>query len=443
MVGLGIELGFLLILILANGVFALSEIALVSSRKARLQQWAEEGKSGASAALELSNDPTRFLSTVQIGITLVGTIAGVFSGASIAEDLGMWLNQFSIVSGHGVTLAMMLVVMCVSYLSLVLGELAPKRIGLNSPERIICAVAAPMNILSKMAAPGVWLLTATTELIMALIGLRPSDEPEVTEEEIRMVVRQGAQAGVLEAVEHAMVDRVLTLGDRKVSSLMTPRRDIVWLDLQESPEEIRTKIAASNCSRFPVREGNSEQVLGVIHVKDLLAADALTKPLDMRILLQPAMYVPESTRALKLLEQFRSSPIHMALIIDEYGSLQGLVTPADIMEAIVGDITSVEEREDPMVVRRDDGSWLIDGTLPIGDLRTILGTRQLSGEEDGTFETLGGFVMSHMGKVPATGDRFSSNGFRFEVVDMDGRRVDKVLVSAVSNNGEDDPISGV
>jgi putative hemolysin len=423
-----LELIFLLALILANGVFALSEIALVSSRKSRLQQWADEGNHGAAAALALAQEPTRFLSTVQIGITLVGTIAGVVGGATIAEEIGAWLSAVPAIGEHGEPLALAAIVVVISYLSLTLGELIPKRIALNDPERTVCLVAAPMRALSRIAAPAVWLLSATTDLFLSIFPLRATDGPPVTEEEIRLLLRQGTQAGVFEKAEQAMVGRVLELDARRISSLMTPRREIVWLDVQDSADEIRTKIAKSDCSRFPLREGNSETVLGIVHVKDLVVSDALSHAIDLRILMRKPVFVPESTRALNLLEQFKSSGMHIALVIDEYGSLKGLVTLTDVMDAIVGGIADAGDRSEPMVVQREDGSWLLDGSLPIGEVRSLLALRTIEGEDESGFETLGGFVMAQLGRIPTTGDHFEAHGLRFEVVDMDSRRVDKVLV---------------
>jgi len=424
-----LEVSVVVLLILLNGIFAMSEIAVVSARKTRLRQWAEEGNAKARAALELANNPNQFLATIQIGITLVGILAGAFGGATIAKELTVILNDISWLAPYSHPLSLALVVGVIAYLSLIVGELVPKRLALNNPERLAMAIAAPMQVLSRVAYPAVHLLGLSTELLLRALGMRPSTEPLVTEEEIRALIEQGTQAGMFEEAEQEMVERVFRLGDRRVSAVMTPRTEIVWLDREASALEIRRTITESAHSRFLVADGSLDNVLGVVHAKDLLAHILGEQVVNLDATLQQPLYVPESMRALKVLELFKQSGTHIALVIDEYGGIQGLVTPSDILEAIVGDLPEAGEQVEPLAVQREDGSWLLDGMLPVDEFKDLFDLGELPGEDQGIYQTLAGFVVMQLGRIPAATDYFVWEGLKIEVVDMDGNRVDKVLVT--------------
>ena len=424
------------LLIVINGIFAMSEIAVVSARKTRLQQWAEEGNARARAALELANNPNQFLSTIQIGITLIGILAGAFGGATIARELAIILTNIPWLGPYSHPLSLGLVVLIITYVSLVVGELVPKRLALNNPEGVATAIATPMQLLSQITYPAVHLLGLSTELLLRTLGVKPSTEPPVTEEEIRALIEQGTQAGTFEEAEQEMVERVFRLGDRRVSAVMTPRTEIVWLDREASALEIRRTITESAHSRFLVADGSLDNVLGVVHAKDLLAHILGEQVVNLEATLQQPLYVPESMRALKVLELFKQSGTHIALVIDEYGGIQGLVTPSDILEAIVGDLPEAGEQVEPLAVQRPDGSWLLDGMLPVDEFKDLFDLGELPGEDQGIYQTLAGFVIMQLGRIPAATDYFIWEGLKIEVVDMDGNRVDKVLVTPTR-----DPIS--
>src|SRR6266516_3218410 len=426
-----IELFIVILLIIANGVFAMSETAFVSARKVRLQQWANEGNVKAAIALELVNSPNRLLSTVQLGITLIGILAGAFGGASIAGALAVYLRAISWLAPYSAAIALALVVLCITYLSLVIGELVPKRIALNNPERIATLMVTSMRVLSNIASPFIHLLSLSTEAILRLIGMRPSTEPPITEEEINVLIEEGTHIGTFEAAEQDMVERIFRLADRRVSVLMTPRPDIDWLDANDTPQEISQAIRESTYSRFPVCDGSLDNVLGMVHVKDLLLQCLAGQALDLKAALHEPLYVIESTTTLKVLELFKQTGQQAALVIQEYGDIEGLITLNDILEAIVGDISSREDVEHPQAVQREDSSWLFDGLLPIEEVKDILHIRELPDEATGGYDTLAGFVLLQLGRIPTTGDHFEWGNYRFEVLDMDGRRIDKVLVQPV------------
>ncbi|MGH7493245.1 MAG: hemolysin family protein [bacterium] len=432
-----LEITFILLLIIANGVLAMSETAVVSSRKTRLEQWANEGNHGARVAFELANDPTRFLSTVQFGITLIGTFAGAFGGATIAQPLAEALKGVSGLAPYSESVAFGLVVFVITMLSLILGELVPKRLALYHPERIAAFMAAPMRALAVFASPFVKLLSVSTEGILRFFRVKPSEEPPITEAEVVAMIDQGTQAGVFEEAEQNMVEGVFRLADRRVSSLMTSRSDIVWLDLDDSVEEVRSKIAGSGYSRFPICQGSLDNFLGVVRVKDLLARALGGQPLDLRASLRQPLFVHEKMRALKVLELFKESRTHIALVIDEYGEIEGLLTLNDILEAIVGDVPNVGAVLEPQIVEREDGSWLIDGLLTIDEFKQYFDLSELPGDERGDFETVGGFVITSLEHIPSAGESFEWEGFRFEVVDMDGPRVDKILLRRLNKNVEE------
>ncbi|MUG95799.1 DUF21 domain-containing protein [Scytonema sp. UIC 10036] len=423
-----IEILFILLLILANGLFVMSELAIVSSRKARLQQLANQGDAKARFALELASSPNQFLGTVQIGITLLTILSGAFGEETIARRLLPILSLMPFLDNYKGQLAQGIAILIITYLTLILGELVPKRLALNNPESIASTVSIPMRMLATFGAPIVSLLSLSTETVLRILGIRPSTEPQVTEEEIRVLIEQGTEEGTFEEAEQDMVERVFRLGDRPASSFMTPRPDIVWLDLEDTPQENRKKIIDSGYSRYPVCQGGLDNVLGIIRVTDLLARSFCGEQLDLTVgLLQPT-YVPESTRGLKVLELFKQTVTHMALVVDEYGVIQGLVTLNDVMIEIVGDVPSIDDQEDPQIVQREDGSWLLDGMLSVEEFFDLFEIEHLPLEDRGSYQTLGGFVMSHLGRIPTAADHFEWQGMRLEVVDMDGNRVDKVLV---------------
>jgi putative hemolysin len=434
------EILLIVLLVLANGVFAMSEMAVVSSRKARLQQWARAGSAKAGVALELANAPGRFLSTIQIGITLVGILAGAFGGATIAEKLAAALSDVPWLAPYRHAIGLGVVVLGITYLSLIFGELVPKQLALNHPERLAVAVASPMRLLSRIAAPVVWLLTVSIEAVVWLLGIRPAAEPPVTEGEIKVLMQQGTEAGVFEAAEHEMVQAVLRLGDWRVGAVMTLRTDIVWLDLDDTPEEMKRQIINSAPhSRLPVCQGSLDHILGVVHTKDLLVQSLAEQRIDLAVAMQEPVFAPESIRALDVLELFKQSGNHMALVVDEFGSIQGLVTLHDILEAVVGDVSAAGEAVEPRAVQRDDGSWLLDGLLPVDEFRERFHLEPLPGEQQGACQTLGGFVMTQLGRIPAVADHFVWGDRRFEVVDMDGHRVDKVLVTPMTPGSAPEP----
>lgn len=424
-----IDILIVLLLIIANGVFSMSEMALVSARKARLQQLVNQGNRKALVALKLADAPNLFLSTVQIGITLVGIFAGAFGGATISQHLERVLNRIPALAPYSEGLSLGLVVLVITYLSLIVGELVPKRLALNNPEAIAVAVASPMKTLSAIASPIIHLLSYSTELVLRLLKIRPSSEPSVTEEEVKLLIQQGTEAGTFEAAEQEMLERVIHLGDRRVSSIMTPRPEIMWLDLEDSVQENHQQLLSTNHSRFPVCQGSLDEVLGIVQVNELLSRSLQNQPFDLGVCLEQPLYIPEGTKALKVLEFFKQSGTHLALVVDEYGVVQGLVTLNDIMEAIVGDLPTEDEEEDPSAVQREDGSWLVDGTISIERFKEMFGFNEFPITDRGSYHTLAGFVVSFLGHIPTAAEHFSCGGFRFEVMDMDGNRVDKVLVS--------------
>ena len=418
----------LLLLILANGIFAGAEIAVVSASRTRLEQLAGRGSRGARAALRLAASPNDFLSTVQIGITLIGILSGAVGGATLAQRLQKPLGRVEVLAPWSEALAVGIVVGAITYLSLVIGELVPKRIALGRPERFAAAVALPMRRLARVTAPLVRLLGLSTEGVLHLLGVRAPDQPETTEEEIRALLRRGAESGVVEEVEQEMMERIFRLGDRSVRGIMTPRTEITWLDLEAPLEENLRKVMESPHTRFPVGRRSIDECIGILRGNRLLSARLLGGPVDLEALLQPPLYVTESVRGMKVIERFRESGLHTALILDEYGGIEGLVTLNDVMEAIVGELPTPDELEDPMIIRREDGSWLLDGLLDIGEFKQLVG-RVEADLEAGGFETLGGFVMHRLGRIPRAGEHLEWSGLRLEVVDMDGKRVDKILVT--------------
>ena len=424
--GIGGEVLIILLLVVANGVFAMSEIAVVSARKARLRTRAERGDAGARVALELAEQPNRFLSTIQIGITLIGILAGAYGGTTLAAPLGEYLARIPELARYSSQLALGIVVAAITFVSLVIGELVPKRIALLHPERIAAALARPMHYISVAATPLVVLLGATTDAVVRLLGVKRPKEPPITEEELALLIEQGTEAGVFEEEEQELVSRVFWLGDQRASSLMTPRQRVVWLDVDASDEEIRETLRKHRFSRYPVCRGSIDRVIGVVDVRDLVARAAGGETMDIRRVMRQPLFVPESIRALRLLELFRESGVHFAIVVNEFGGTDGVITLNNVLEAIAGHLVVPEGEK---FVRRPDGSWLVDAAVTMDELwdQLALPERRMEGRH--AYSTLGGFVVTHLGRLPAAGDSFEAFGLRFEVVDMDGRRVDKVLVT--------------
>ncbi|CAM3123200.1 hemolysin family protein [Rariglobus hedericola] len=417
-------------LLLLNGVFAMAEIAVVSSRKARLKKMADEGSIRAKAALALAEEPTRFLSTVQIGITLVGILAGAFGGVRLSGKLAVWLaGEIPALSAYAEGIAITVVVGAITYLSLIIGELVPKRIGLNNPEGKAMLVAAPMNALSRLALPFVWLLTHSTNGVLKLFGLGQEKDAPPSEEEITHLIEQGTTAGVFHQAEQAMVEGVLRLDEKPVTEIMTRRTKIVWLDVDDADEVNWRKIVASGHSLFPVYEGTRDHVLGMVAVKALWANSAIGLKNRLRDHLTQPLYVPQTINAVQLLESYKKSGKHLALVTDEFGSIQGVVTLIDVMEAIVGDLPEPGDRRTPGAVQRDDGSWLVDGAMDVDEFKRLFSFGALPGEEDDDYETVGGFVLDRLGHIPVESESISWGGWKFEVVDMDRHRVDKLLLA--------------
>ena len=417
------------ILIVLNGILSMSEISVISARKIRLQQRAEAGNAGAQAALDLAENPDRFLSTVQIGITLIGILAGAFGGATLAKELARLIEKLPIPSlaAYAEAIGVGLVVLVITYLSLVIGELAPKQIGLNNPEGIAAGIAPAMRGLSRFTGPLVGLLSASTRLVLRLLGVRASSEPEVTEEEIKLLIEQGTAGGIFHPEEEEMVDQIFRLADRPILAQMTPRREIVWLDLEDPDEDIRATLKEARFSYYPVARDTIDNLVGVVQTRDLLAQCLSGKPLDLGGNMLAPLFIPESMTILETLKRLKESRSQVAFIIDEFGGLQGMSSITDILEAIAGDFPEIGEADEPEIVEREDGSYLVDGRIDIDEFKEMLDLEGLPDEDE--YQTLGGFVMTCLGRVPTAGDRLEFQGLLLEVLDMDGFRVDKVLVS--------------
>jgi putative hemolysin len=428
-----LHLAIVLLLILLNGFFAMAEIALVSARPARLQPLAAAGNAGAEAALELKADPSRLLATVQIGITIIAVLLGSFGEATLGEELQEYLEGFTgFLARYAHAISMAAVVIGLSFFSLILGELVPKRIAMIRPEGIAAALGRFMRALARIGTPIEWLLSTTTDLLLRLLPLRGDSAP-VTDQEIGFMLREGVATGHIPQGETAIVEMALRLGERRVSAVMTPRTQIEFLDLDDPEEEIRRHIRNSPYSRFPVVQGGTHQLAGILQVKDLLSASLDGQPFNLRAVLRPPLFLPNTVTVLRALEVFKTSGEPMALVVDEYGDLEGLVTLTDILEALVGELPEAGET-DPRIVKREDGTWLIDGMVGLDELKQVLGVTQLPGE-DPDFHTLGGYLMARLNRVPMVADRIIAGDWRFEIVEMDGRRVDRVLVVPVKTQG--------
>ena len=413
------------ILLVINGILIMAETALLSTRKARLQNEANKGNHGANIALKLTENPNQFLAVTQIGITTIDMLLGALTGATIGVWIHGQLSLYPALEPYSAVIGLLVGVLPVTYLSLVVGDLVPKRLAMRNPEAVSSSFAGPMLFFTRLFSPMVKFLSFSTESILRLLGVKVTEEIPVTEEEIQLLIDQGTQAGVFEEAEQDMVQGVFSLGEQRVYSLMTPRTEIVWLDIEDTIEEIRTKIAEHDISRFPVRQDTLDVILGVVKARDLLLASLSGEAIKLKQLLKPAFYIPETTSAARALEILKEKGTEMLLVIDEFGGLQGLLTVNDIIEEIVGEI----ELEEPQATQRQDGSWLLDGMLEVDEFKEIFHLPTLPHEDE--YETLSGFVMLSLGRVPQTADQFEWHELRFEVIDMDGRRVDKVLVTTL------------
>ncbi len=422
------EILLLVALILLNGAFAMSEIALIAARRLRLVRLAEEGDRAAAIAIKLGEEPTRFLSTVQIGITSIGILNGMVGESALAEPFALWLQGIGFEQRPSEIGATVLVVVVITYISIVVGELVPKRIGQMNPENIARLVARPMSALAVASRPFVWLLMRSTSLLLRLFGFRDLGAQAVTAEEIHAMLEEGSESGIIEKSEHEMVRNVFRLDDRQLGTLMVPRADIVWLDLNRPLEENLELMAEAEHSRFPVCRSSLGDIAGIITAKQLFNQTLKGGTADLAHELQPAIYVPESLTGMELLEQFRASSSHMVFVIDEYGEVQGIVTLHDVMEAVTGEFKP-HHIEDSWAVQREDGSWLLDGMIPIPELKDRLGLKSAPEEGRGRYHTLGGMVMWLLGRMPHTGDIAVWQQWRLEVVDLDGKRIDKILAS--------------
>ncbi len=417
------EVIILLILILINGLFSMAEIALVSARKARLEAQALKGDIDARRALQMAGHPETFLSTVQIGITLIGVLTGIYSGDSFKVPLQEWLQKIDVLKPYSGTIATSLIVIVLTYLSLVLGELVPKRIGLSNPEKIAKLASGPMRVVTWVTFPFTWLLSISANLIIRLLNIKTQDN-QVTEEEIKAIINEGTEHGAIDEAEQDIIERVFHLSDRNITSLMTHRSDIIWLDGNQTVAQVKDEMMEMVHSVYPVCDEDIDHIKGVVTIKDLFSADEMASVFSI---MREAMYVPENNTAYQVLEKFKQTKIHQCFIVDEYGSVQGLMTLNDILEAIVGDIPQ-EEDEDYEIVERADGTFLIDAQIPFYDFLSRFDKTEWMMEGDQDFDTLAGFIIHELEKIPVTGDTLTWKIFTFEIVDMDNHRIDKILV---------------
>ena len=437
MTSITLEVAIIAVLILLNGLFAMSEIAVVSARRTWLQQRAAEGDRRARAALQLSNSPNQFLATIQIGISLVGVLAGAFGGATIAREVAAELERVPLLAPYAEAIGVAIVVIFITYLSLVVGELVPKRLGLSNAERVATAVAPAMRTLSRIASPLVRLLGLSTDLVLRLVGAKPRMQEPVTEEEIKLMIKEGTEVGAFEPGEQELVERVFHLADVPLEALMMPRPEMVWIDANDPPDKTWARIADGGHSRYPVARDDLDHTMGMLYARDLLAQSLAGQPLDLEAALRPAVFLPETITALEAVERLKEARTDVALVIDEYGGVQGLVTADDVLEAIVGEIAVPGEPLEPQAIQRADGTWLLDGLLPVGEVKAALDIKQLPYEDKARYQTLAGLVLLSLGQLPTEGNRFECCGWRFEVVDMDGLRVDKVLGTPVEGKEGD------
>ncbi len=421
-----------LFLVLLNGFFAMSELAIVSSRKARLEMMAKAGNTGAERALKLAEDPTGFLSTVQIGITLIGIFAGAYSGATLSDPLAAMLRGVPGIERSAGALALAIVVVATTYVSLIIGELVPKRLALRNAEGIAAFVSGPMYVLSRVGTPIVWFLKISTEAVLGLLRMRGEPMSAVTEEEVKAMIAEGTDAGVFHEAERDLLEGVIRFADRPLRGIMVPRHVMVWIDAADPLAEVLDQVLAAGHSRFPLCDGSIDEVLGFVHVKDILELH-LRGGSDLRDVVRTPLYVSESIPALRMIELFRSSGVHIAMVVDEYGGLEGLVTPTDILTSIAGELPDLGEEDAAGAVQREDGSWLLDGSLPVDAAARLLGADDMEPED---YHTLAGMIIEELGHIPAAGESVTLHGWCFEVVDLDGRRIDKVLARRPEGRAE-------
>ncbi len=430
------EFGIILLLILTNGLFALSEMALISARKSKLRSAAEQGDKKAKRVLELSETPTRFLSTIQIGISLIGTLAGAFAGASLARTIATWLNHYPSLAPYSHSISLGAVVLFISYLSLVLGELVPKRLALNNAESIAMVVTPFLQKLCLLMSPFIHILSFSTEAVLHIIGQSNRSPSPLSQEEIRTLIAESNETGILSASESDILDRVLQLRERKAWSVMKPRPEIVWLDIEDTSEQNWEKILSSGHSKYPVCKGDLDVLLGTVHVKDLLEHICKNGNMDLVGNLRQPLIVPETKRTIEILDMFKHSNAHMALVVNEFGGIEGMVTLGDILEALVGYALTQDEEEEPEAIQHSDGSWTFDGMLPIHEFRRHLNLKSWPGEESGYYQTLGGFVMAQLGHIPTSGEKLKWAGFKFEVQKMDKHRIARILVTPLRDRSK-------
>lgn len=430
------EIIIILLLILANGLFSMSEISIVSSKKVRLRRKAQAGNKGAQTAMELADEPNRFLSTVQVGITLIGVFTGVYGGTTIAGKLEPFFQNIPSLANYAHGLSLTIVTLLTTYLTLVFGELVPKRIGLQKPENIASAVAPLMKTISKIGSPFVWLLSSSTDLMLKLLGMNKISDSTVSEEEIKAMIEESAAGGIIEVSEQKMVEQVFRLSDHTINMLMTPRIDLVWLDINDSFETNLKLIQENDFSHFPVADSDLDQVLGVIHVRNVLQYFHQKKEdnIDFKKIAKEPLYVPESMRPFKLLEQFKEHDVHFAIVIDEFGTIQGVITLNDVMQDITDASHTTDDEDNTQIVKRDDGSYFVDGMLGKNELKDFLEVSELIDEDENYYTTAAGFLMYSLKKVPKLGEHFQWKGIDFEIADMDGNRVDKIIVRFPEDN---------
>ncbi|HEY4784940.1 MAG TPA: hemolysin family protein [Bacteroidales bacterium] len=415
-------------LIFFNGLFAMAEIAMVSFRRTKLEHEAANGDKKASRALEMANKPGKFLSTVQIGMTLINIFTGVYSGASIASKVSVWLNQFQTLAPYSGTISITIVVITITFFTLIIGELVPKQVGLIRAESVARNFASPLRIFAFIMYPLIWLLSKPGEWIIKFLNIKPSEDSKVTEEEIKAIIKEGAEDGEIQEIEQDIVERVFHLGDRKAGSLMAHRSEMIYLNINDTEEQIKAKIMANLYNVYPVCDGNLDKILGIIYIKDLFTSILKKEKFDLLNYIKEPLFILESNTAYEILEKFRESKRHFGLVIDEYGSVIGLVTLNNLLLALVGEIPASDQQEEYEIVKRDDGSWLIDGQLPFYEFVQEFDIQYFDKSKI-KFNTLGGFALSNLNRIPHTGEKFSWRNYEFEIVDMDGNRIDKILVT--------------
>lgn len=432
-----ISIVIIVVLIVVNGIFSMSELAVVSSRKGKLQKMYNDGKKHAKTAIDLMENPNQFLSTIQIGITLIGILTGAFGGATLSDPLNAIISPYI---PYSEIVSTIVVVIITTYLSLVVGELVPKRVALNNPENIAVKVAKWMNLLSKASGPFVVILSKSTNGLLRLMGISHEENNAITEEEIELMIEEGRVEGTIEKEEEDIIKRVFKLDDQKVDMIMTPRNEIVWIDLEDTPEENQNKIIESKRSIFPVASGELDDFIGVVQAKDILSVLFKKEDLEIEDIIKDPLVVPENLEALELVKQFKENKeyVHMSLVVDEFGSLTGLITLNDLLEGIVGDIPGIDETDDPIAIKRNDDSWLIDGRYQIDRFKELFDfDGEFPDEKEDNFTTIAGFILSYCGKIPTDGETFKWDRFCFEIMDMDGHQIDKILVTDLGDKPKD------